>query len=99
MRAQQMKLEFTSRNLLGLARSRAKLQEFSIPSEYHMPLGDDPRRLLVATIGILGELAAIEARLDDNRESYRAQLKDQLVLVGQYFDALTESKDRKSVCR
>ena len=87
-----MKLEFTSRNLLGLARSRAKLQEFSIPSEYHMPLGDDPRRLLVATIGILGELAAIEARLDDSRESYRAQLKDQLVLVGQYFDALTESK-------
>ncbi|HEJ1327454.1 DEAD/DEAH box helicase [Pseudomonas aeruginosa] len=87
-----MKLEFTSKNLLGMARSRAKLQEFSIPSEYHMPLAGDPRRLLVATIGILGELSAIEARADDSRESDRAQLKEQLILVGQYFDALTESK-------
>lgn len=87
-----MKLEFNSRNLLGLARSKAKLQEFSIPSEYHIPLKDDPRRLLVATIGILGELAAIEARSDDARENDRAQLKEQLILVGQYFDALIESK-------
>lgn len=87
-----MKLEFKSRNLLGLARSRAKLQEFSVPSEYHMPMEGDPRRLLVATIGMLGELAAIEARLDDSRENDRAQLKEQLILVGQYFDALNESK-------
>lgn len=87
-----MKLEINSKILLDITRAKSKLYEFGIEEEYHLPLTDNPKKLLIFTIGILGELAALEARPADIRDGYRAELKEQLVLVGQYFDALSTSR-------
>lgn len=87
-----MKLETNSKILLDITKSKSKLYEFGIEEQYHLPLADNPEKLLVFTIGILGELAALESRPLDIRDGYKAELKEQLILVGQYFDALSNSK-------
>lgn len=86
-----MKLEARSKKLLAITKSKAKMYEFAIDEEYHIDLPQDPRNLLIVTIGILGELSALESRSSNNDE-YRLQLKSQLITVGQYFDALNLSK-------
>jgi len=87
-----MKLETNSKILLDITKSKSKLYEFGIEEQHHLPLADNPEKLLIFTIGILGELAALESRPLDIRDGYKAELKEQLVLVGQYFDALSTSK-------
>lgn len=81
-----MKLEARSKRLLGLSKSTAKLKELNISTELHPPLADDPFALLVLTIGILGQLAALTAKNEDFEQL--ASLKGQLVDVAQYFDSL-----------
>ncbi len=57
-----MKLEARSKNLLAITKSKAKMYEFAIDEAEHIELRQDPNKLLITTIGILGELAAMEAR-------------------------------------
>lgn len=84
-----MKLEARSKRLLGLSKATAKLKELNISADLHPPLADDPFALLVLTIGILGQLAALTAKDEDYAEL--ADLKGQLVDVAQYFDSLDSS--------
>lgn len=88
-----MKLEATSRKVLAITKSKAKMYEFAIDEESHIELPDDPRKLLITTIGILGELSAIEAREDQQikEADEHEKLKSELISVGQYFDALVQS--------
>lgn len=90
-----MKLEYKSKNILALTKSKAKFYEFDIHEEHHGILTTDPNKLLVLAIGILGEISA----LDRNFESLSnidvveyEELKSQLIFVAQYFDALDHSK-------
>ncbi|WP_163019286.1 DEAD/DEAH box helicase [Pseudomonas viridiflava] len=87
-----MKLEVNSRVILDVTRAKAKQYEFGIDEIFHMDLPQDPKRLLVFTIGILGELAALTSRTEDDRQTYKKTLKEQLVLVGQYFESLSASR-------
>lgn len=87
-----MKLETKARVILDVTRVKAKQYEFGIAEEYHVSLQQDPKRLLVFTIGILGELAAIESRPDDERRGLRETLKEQLVLAGQYFESMSTAR-------
>ncbi len=84
-----MKLEARSKRLLGLSKSTAKLKELKVSEEMHPPLADDPFALIVLTIGILGQLAALTVKNEDVAELY--SLKGQLVDVAQYFDSLDGS--------
>lgn len=84
-----MKLEIKGRNILDITRAKAKQYEFGIDEEYHITLPQDPKRLLVFTIGILGELAALESRANDERRILKETLKEQLVLAGQYFESMS----------
>lgn len=84
-----MKLEARSKRLLGLSKSTAKLKELKVSAEMHPPLADDPFALIVLTIGILGQLAALTVKNEDVAEL--ASLKGQLVDVAQYFDSLDGS--------
>ena len=61
-----MKLELgrPSKKMLAITKSKAKMYEFSVEEESHIKLHVNPRELLITTIGILGELSAIEARED-----------------------------------
>ncbi|MCO7535191.1 DEAD/DEAH box helicase [Pseudomonas sp. s4] len=87
-----MKLEVNSRVILDITRAKAKLYEFGIEEQFHLDMAQDPRRLVLLTIGILGELSAAEARSPGSVDSYKQELQEQLVLVGQYFESLTTSK-------
>ncbi|ENT8827795.1 DEAD/DEAH box helicase [Proteus mirabilis] len=85
-----MKLEMHSKKMLAITKSKAKMYEFAIDEASHIDLLVDPRKLLITTIGILGDLSAFEARgeLADEHED----LKSELISVGQYFDALIQSR-------
>lgn len=87
-----MELEARSKNLLAVTRSKAKMYEFGVEEEHHIDLPQNPENLLILTIGILGELSALEARRPDYDHDYYVRLKNQLATVGQYFDALNLSK-------
>ncbi|MFP6845031.1 MAG: DEAD/DEAH box helicase [Thalassolituus sp.] len=85
-----MKLEAPSKKMLAITKSKAKMYEFAIDEVSHIALHVDPRKLLITTIGILGDLSAIEAR-EDNQADEHEDLKSELISVGQYFDALIQS--------
>ncbi|SHN13897.1 Replicative superfamily II helicase [Pseudomonas asturiensis] len=87
-----MKLEVKARVILDVTRAKAKQYEFGIDEKHHIELPQDPKRLLVFTVGILGELAALESRKDDKRHEYRLILKEQLVLAGQYFESMSTAR-------
>ncbi|EPJ2807301.1 DEAD/DEAH box helicase [Pseudomonas putida] len=87
-----MKLETKARVILDVTRVKAKQYEFGIDEEFHVNLQQDPKRLLVFTIGILGELAALESRVGDERRQLKETLKEQLVLVGQYFESMSTAR-------
>lgn len=88
-----MKFEAPSKKMLAITKSKAKMYEFAIDEESHIALPVDPRKLLVTTIGILGDLSAIEAREEQQVEETdgHEELKSELISVGQYFDALIQS--------
>lgn len=56
-----MEPRHASQRLLAVTRSRAKLLEYSIPTKHHFELSDDPARLLLLAVGILGDEAAAGA--------------------------------------
>ena len=88
-----MKLEQSSKKMLAITKSKAKMYEFAIDEASHIELPVDPRKLLITTIGILGDLSAIEARgeLQAGESDEHEQLKSELISAGQYFDALIQS--------
>lgn len=87
-----MRLETNARVILDVTRAKAKQYEYGIDEQFHIDLPQDPKRLLVFTVGILGELAALESRDNDERDDYRATLKEQLVLAGQYFESMSTAR-------
>jgi POLQ-like helicase len=93
MRELQMKLERKSKNLLAVTKAKAKMYEFRVAPEYqNLNMPQDPQELLILTIGILGELSAIESKDFDVGNSELVLLRKQLILVSQYFDALDLSE-------
>lgn len=89
-----MKLEAPSKKMLAITKSKAKMYEFAIDEASHIALPVDPRKLLVTSIGILGDLSAIEAREEQQvvETDEHEELKSELISVGQYFDALIQSR-------
>lgn len=87
-----MKLENKGREILDITRVKAKQYEFGVEEDHHIELPQDPKRLLVFMIGVLGELAALESRSSDEREEHKQVLKQQLVLAGQFFESLSLSR-------
>lgn len=86
-----MKLEERSKHLLAITKSKAKMYEFSIPEADHIELRQNPNKLLITTLGILGDLAAMKARQDIIDEEVYQEFRSELASVGQYFDALVQS--------
>ncbi|QGP61965.1 DEAD/DEAH box helicase [Piscirickettsia salmonis] len=85
-----MKLEAPSKKMLAITKSKAKMYEFAIDEASHIALPVDPCKLLITTIGILGDLSAIEAREEQQADEHE-ELESELISVGQYFDALLQS--------
>ncbi|MYM88929.1 DEAD/DEAH box helicase [Rugamonas sp. FT82W] len=96
-----MKLEHQSRNLLAATKSKAKLNEFLVPKEFHFPLADPLQDLLILSVGILGQLSAKELTTsiswDSGVNDEIDSLKRQLILVAEYFDALDSSGEEDEI--
>ena len=89
----QMKLERSSKVHLAITKSKAKMYEFGVEEKDHINLTIEPQKLLLLTIGILGDFSALEAsNSDQNDNEEYLGLKNQLIDVSQYFDALQNSK-------
>ncbi len=57
-----MRPEKSSRVLLAITRSKAKMFEYGIPESEHIMIQRDPARLLRLAVGMLGDLAAEVSR-------------------------------------
>lgn len=81
-----MKPEENSKRLLGITRSKAKMFEFAVPSQYHIETGRDPAGLFALTLSIIGDLAATIAREGQSAELL-AEAKEDLRFAAFFFDA------------
>ena len=86
-----MRFENQSSKLLSITKSKSKMYEFGLDEEHHIHLAESPTKLLLMTIGILGDLCREELSSERDAEIY-AQRKTELRNVARYFDALIGSK-------
>jgi len=86
-----MKPEQSSRVLLAITRSKAKMFEYGLPENEHIKVPRDPARLLRLAVGMLGDLAAAVSR--NGTDAARvADLSSSLQFAARYFDAYAASK-------
>lgn len=85
-----MKPESKSISLLGVTRSKAKMYEYNVPSEYHISISSDPARLLSLTIGIIGDYGQITS-IEESHD-FIEEHKEKILFSAQFFDAYTDSK-------
>jgi len=81
-----------SKYLLKQTRSKAKMYEYSIPSELHIAVEDNANELLLIAIAAIGNISA-EVLIENN--PYRtipADKKAELEFASHYFDAFLQSK-------
>lgn len=83
-------IEFGRRSLYfsKLVRSKAKMIEFDIPLESHLPISEDAQKSFLGALAIVADTArkCFEAYI--NHKSFNSQLKNQLHHAAEYFDAL-----------
>lgn len=85
-----MRPERTSRTVLKITQSRAKMFEYSVPPEDHLELKGDPAELFSLTIGMLGDAAA---SMSKTRGFYDDESKN-LQFSARFFNAYFEGKFR-----
>lgn len=86
-----MRFENQSSKLLSITKSKAKMHEFGLDEEHHIHLAESPSKLLLMTIGILGDLCREELSSEKDAALYE-QRKVEVRNVAKYFDALIGSK-------
>lgn len=69
------------------------MYEFSVDEEHHIRLTESPSKLLLMTIGILGDLCREELSAEKNIILYEKR-KSELRNVARYFDALIGSRQQ-----
>ncbi|WP_121604345.1 DEAD/DEAH box helicase [Virgibacillus sp. Bac332] len=91
-----MKPDNKSQQLLGVTRSKAKMYEYGVPTEYHIQISKDPARLFNLSIGILGDLAAQinSESVDENKIN---QLHKNLQFSARFFDSYLQSRLKKEL--
>lgn len=85
-----MKPESKSISLLGITRSKAKMYEYDIPSEFHITISSDPAKLLSLSVGIIGDYGQLTS-VEESR-AFIEENKDKILFSAQFFDTYTESK-------
>lgn len=86
-----MRFENKSSKLLSITKSKAKMYEFGLDEEHHIHLIESPTKLLLMTIGILGDLCREELSIERNLATYELSRRE-IRNVARYFDALLSSK-------
>ncbi|VMF48688.1 DEAD-DEAH box helicase domain-containing protein [Streptococcus pneumoniae] len=86
-------IEFGKKSLYfsKLVRSKAKMIEFEIPLESHIPISEDAQKSFLVALAIAADTARKYFEDYINHKSFDSQLKNQLHNVAEYFDALLVS--------
>ncbi|TVV85559.1 virulence associated protein, partial [Streptococcus pneumoniae] len=86
-------IEFGKKSLYfsKLVRSKAKMIEFEIPLESHIPISEDAQKSFLGALAIAADTARKYFEDYINHKSFDSQLKNQLHNVAEYFDALLVS--------
>lgn len=86
-------IEFGKRSLYysKLVRSKAKMIEFDIPLESHIPISEDAQKSFLVALAIVADTARKYFEDYINHTSFDSQLKNQLNHAAEYFDALLSS--------
>lgn len=86
-----MRPEQSSRVLLAITRSKAKMYEYGLPENEHIKLPRDPARLLRLAVGMLGDVAAAVSRNGTDAGGV-GDLSSSLQFSARYFDAYVATK-------
>lgn len=86
-----MRPEQSSRVLLAITRSKAKMFEYGLPESEHIKVQRDPARLLRLAVGMLGDLAAAVSR-NGAGAARVTDLSSSLQFAARYFDAYAATK-------
>lgn len=86
-------IEFGRKSLYfsKLVRSKAKMIEFDIPLESHIPISEDAQKSFLGALAIAADTARKYFEDYINHKSFDSQLKNQLHNIAEYFDALLVS--------
>lgn len=86
-----MRPERTSRYILAITRSKAKMYEYDVPLEHHIQLSHPPDILFSLAVGLLGDAAAAIA--DMSTDARREETPPEAIaFAGTYFDAYLQSR-------
>lgn len=86
-----MKPKTESYRLFGITRSKAKMFEYSVIEKHHIKITEDPAKLFIISIGLLGDLAAtINQNNPDSADLL--ELKTNLLFAAHFFDSYLQSK-------
>jgi POLQ-like helicase len=85
-----MKPEAGSRILLAMTRSKAKMYEYSIPSQHHIALPKRPARLFSLAIGLVGDYARAYVDAGNLLASPNGELPG-LRFAAQFFDSFDQT--------
>ena len=86
-----MRPEQSSRLLLAITRSKAKMFEYGLPEGEHITVPKDPARLLRLAVGMFGDLAAALSRQGTHAVPV-ADRSSSLQFAARYFDAYAASR-------
>ncbi len=98
MKGPPMKPEAKSYHLLGVTRSKAKMFEYSVPTEHHIaiPQNPAPSELFTLAIGLLGDMAAAINR-DGVESETLLDLKNHRQFSAHFFDSYREAELTKNI--
>jgi len=86
-----MKPESRSQYLLSITQAKAKMYEYAVPEEHHIPIPRDPTRLFTLSIGLLGDLAA-HLNTEEADPAINQELQDNLAFSARFFDSYFQAK-------
>ncbi|MHC1714858.1 MAG: DEAD/DEAH box helicase [Acidaminococcaceae bacterium] len=81
-----------SKYLLKKTRSKAKMYEYSVPSELHITVEDNANELLLIAIAAIGNVSANVLNENNPYRIIPADKKAELEFASHYFDAFLQSK-------
>jgi len=81
-----------SKYLLKLTRAKAKMYEYGVPSELHIPVDDKANELLLIAIAAIGNISAEVLNENNPYRIIPADKKEELEFASHYFDAFLQSK-------
>lgn len=90
-RGLQMKFENSSSTLLSITKAKAKMFELGVEEEHHIRLLTSSSKLLIMTIGMLGDLCHLQLSKDKDKERLLEAQKE-LSNVARYFDSLIQTQ-------